>query len=68
MGEKQSFADNIGQLEQIIKNMEEGKLSLEQMLEHYSKGVELLKECKVQLDDAVGKVEEYSKSLGGTEE
>lgn len=59
----QDFASNLVALEEIIKAMETGKLSLEEMLEKYASGVDLLKICKEQLLNAEGKVEELSKSL-----
>jgi len=59
------FAENIAQLEKIIANMEAGQLSLEEMLKHYSEGVQLLISCREQLLQAEGKVEELNKQLAG---
>ena len=63
MTAKPDFAANLTALETVIKEMESGGLSLEQMLEHYARGVELLKDCKAQLQQAEGQVEILTNSL-----
>lgn len=63
MTSKPDFAANLTALETVIKEMESGGLTLEQMLEHYARGVELLKECKTQLQQAEGQVEILTNSL-----
>ncbi len=39
------------QLEEIAQNLESGNLSLEEALDQYVKGVELVKQCKGLLND-----------------
>ncbi len=46
------------QLEQIAAALESGKLSLEEAMEQYTKGVELVKECSHTLHEAKLKIEE----------
>lgn len=47
-----SFEAAIKQLEVIVQNMEAGELPLEQALDQYQKGVELLKHCRKTLTQA----------------
>lgn len=42
----------MAELEQIVANMEAGKLSLENSLAAYKRGAELLSFCRSRLDDA----------------
>jgi exodeoxyribonuclease VII small subunit len=46
------FESAMGELEQIIAEMESGKLSLENSLASYKRGAELLAQCRSQLDVA----------------
>jgi exodeoxyribonuclease VII small subunit len=48
----QSFESAMSELEQVVSNMESGKLSLEESLAAYKRGVELLQFCRASLDDA----------------
>ena len=47
-----SFESAMVELEQIIADMEAGKLSLEDSLAAYKRGAELLALCRTQLEDA----------------
>ena len=47
-----SFESAMVELEQIIADMEAGKLSLENSLAAYKRGAELLAQCRTQLEDA----------------
>ncbi len=47
----------LGELEQIVQRMEEGKLPLEESLEAYRRGAELLKHCQQQLSVAERKIQ-----------
>ena len=46
------FESAIAELEQIVANMEAGKLSLEDSLAAYKRGAELLSFCRGRLEDA----------------
>lgn len=48
----QSFESAMNELEQVVSGMESGKLSLEESLAAYKRGVELLQFCRASLDDA----------------
>jgi len=47
-----TFEDAVAELETIVTRMEDGQLSLEQSLNSYKRGAELLKFCQGQLADA----------------
>lgn len=46
------FESAMAELEQIVADMEAGKLSLEDSLAAYKRGAELLSFCRTRLDDA----------------
>jgi exodeoxyribonuclease VII small subunit len=46
------FESAMAELEQIVANMEAGKLSLEDSLSAYKRGAELLSFCRSRLEDA----------------
>ncbi|MFA6013875.1 MAG: exodeoxyribonuclease VII small subunit [Gallionellaceae bacterium] len=46
------FEAAVAELEQVVADMESGKLSLEDSLAAYQRGAELLKQCRTRLDDA----------------
>ncbi len=48
----QSFEAALAELEQVVADMESGKLSLEDSLASYKRGAELLSFCRSRLDDA----------------
>lgn len=47
-----TFESALGELESIVTRMEDGQMSLEQSLNAYKRGAELLKFCQAQLADA----------------
>ncbi len=47
-----SFEVALAELEQVVADMEVGKLSLEDSLSAYRRGAELLKICRGRLEDA----------------
>jgi len=51
------FEAALAELEQIVQNMEGGRLPLEESLEAYRRGSELLKHCQQQLSDAERKIQ-----------
>ena len=46
------FETAMAELEQVIADMESGKLSLEDSLAAYKRGAELLQQCRGRLEDA----------------
>ena len=51
-----NFESNMEDLEEIVKELEEGKLNLEQSVEKFEKGMKLSKKCSEMLDDAEKKI------------
>lgn len=50
------FEKKLKRLEEIVKAMEDGQISLEKSLEFFEEGVKLSRECSVQLQEAEQKV------------
>jgi exodeoxyribonuclease VII small subunit len=48
----QGFEAALAELEQVVADMESGKLSLEDSLAAYKRGAELLQHCRARLEDA----------------
>ncbi|MDX5446515.1 MAG: exodeoxyribonuclease VII small subunit [Zoogloeaceae bacterium] len=51
-----SFEGAITELEDIVRAMESGQISLEQALDHYQRGVGLLRYCRDTLNNAEQRV------------
>src|SRR5512145_861240 len=51
-GKTQSFEAALAELEQVVADMESGKLPLEDSLAAYKRGAELLSFCRSRLEDA----------------
>tara|TARA_R110002049_G_scaffold54607_7_gene151943 strand:+ start:369 stop:611 length:243 start_codon:yes stop_codon:yes gene_type:complete len=56
-----SFEAAIGELEEIVRAMETGQISLEQALDHYQRGVGLLRHCQ----DTLARAEQRVSQLEG---
>lgn len=53
---KKNFEESISELEEIVRKLEDGELSLEESIEYFQKGVELSKLCNKKLDEAERKI------------
>jgi exodeoxyribonuclease VII small subunit len=62
-----SFEEGLEQLEQIVKDLENGDLPLEKSLDLFEKGVKLSETCRKQLQEAEGKVEVLLRKEGRIE-
>ena len=51
-----NFEKSISELETLVENMEDDKLSLEQSLKNFEKGIQLTQQCQKALHDAEQKV------------
>ena len=51
-----SFEKALEELEALVSRMEDGKLPLEESLEAYQRGAELIKLCQAKLTDAQARV------------
>ena len=52
-----NFEASLQQLEQLVQQMEQGKLSLEESMQAFEKGIVLTRECQRALDSAEQKVQ-----------
>ena len=51
-----TFEEALGELDQIVRDLEDGNVSLEESLARYEQGVGLLKRCYTQLREAEQKI------------
>lgn len=54
---KVPFEVAIAELEQVVAILEKGDVSLDEMIEQYTKGMKLVKECSEQLDKSQSAVD-----------
>jgi exodeoxyribonuclease VII small subunit len=66
MAEKKetNFEDKIRELEEIVKELESGEVSLDNAIEKYTKAMKLAKECSDRLNAATEKVNKILKENG----
>ncbi|MBF0366634.1 MAG: exodeoxyribonuclease VII small subunit [Oligoflexia bacterium] len=57
------FETSLGELEKIVKEFESEKISLQEGLEKFERGVHLYKQCKSALSEAEKKVKILTDSL-----
>ena len=66
-----SFEDALSALENIVKDLEGGQVSLEESIDIYTRGTQLRQYCDGKLKDATARIEKITKkqdgSLGVTE-
>ena len=62
---KPLFEEALEKLEQIIGKLESDDLALDEALDYFGKGVELMKSCDAQLKGAEGKLREILKGENG---
>jgi exonuclease VII small subunit len=55
-GKKQTYEENIGQIDEILEKLENGELSLEDSINEYEKAIKLIKESEKLLEIGEGKV------------
>ncbi len=56
MAKKFDFNKGLSELEDIVKTMESGDLSLEDSLKYFEKGVALTRQCQTALSEAEQKI------------
>ncbi len=56
MAKKFDFNKGLSELEEIVKTMESGDLSLEESLKYFEKGVALTRQCQTALSEAEQKI------------
>ena len=65
MAKKETFEDNLAQLEHSVEALEQGNLTLDQALASFEKGVKHAARCQNLLKDAENKVELLLKGPDG---
>ncbi|MGX7086696.1 exodeoxyribonuclease VII small subunit [Gemelliphila palaticanis] len=60
---KNSFEDKLLELENIIKNLESNELSLDDSLEQYKNGIDIIKSCNLIIKNAEEEVSKLSEEL-----
>ncbi len=63
--EKLSFEDALGKLEAIVRDVEEGKIGLEDSIRRYEEGVKLLRRCRSILAEAEMKIQKLQTTAEG---
>lgn len=56
MSKNKNFEQTLARLEDIVKKMESGNISLDESIEIYQEGITLSKQCSSMLEEAEGKV------------
>lgn len=65
--EEMSYKEASQELERIVRSLESGELELEESLESYTRGVELLKSLRGRLATVEQKVSVLMKDVGGVD-
>ncbi len=61
-----SFEAALAELEQIVRQLEEGKASLDEAITAYERGAALKRHCEAKLREAQAKIEKISLAADGT--
>ena len=64
--QKLSFEDALQELEEIVKNLEQGDVSLEESIAVYTRGTHLKDHCAAKLKDAQARIEKIVPGPDGT--
>ena len=54
---KQTFEEALTELEKIVEKVEQGEIGLEESIEKYAQGMQLIKHCRDILDQAEKRIE-----------
>ena len=60
---KENFETSLMNLEKIVTELESGNLSLEDALERYKQGIDLIKNCNKLIEDAEKEVAKLTKDF-----
>lgn len=64
MAEKINFEKSMAELEEIVKKLEGGNISLDEMLTYFEKGTKLVADCNKVLDETEAKLNILVKKEG----
>ena len=56
MKEEKTFEENLSELENIVKELEQGNIDLEKSIDKYTEAMKLVKVCSDKLNNATEKV------------
>ena len=59
------FEDRLTALESVVERLERGDLTLEESVRLFEEGMQLSQACKVELDQAEGKIQVLVQTQGG---
>jgi exodeoxyribonuclease VII small subunit len=65
-GKRLTFEQALEKLEAIVSAIEEGQVPLEESIEKYAEGIELVKRCRAILDKAERKIQLLGKAEDGS--
>jgi exodeoxyribonuclease VII small subunit len=60
-----SFEDAMAELEEIVTALERGETSLDDAINHYTRGAQLKRHCEAKLKEAKARVEKITIGSGG---
>jgi exodeoxyribonuclease VII small subunit len=63
-GKRLTFEEALEKLEGIVSQIEEGKVSLEESIDKYAEGIQLIRQCRAILDSAEKKIQLLAKGEG----
>lgn len=63
--EKMTFEEALTALEEIVRQLEAGKVKLDEAIDFYERGTLLRRHCEKKLSDARSKIEKITASLNG---
>lgn len=63
--EKLSFEDAMGELENLVEQIEGGEIGLEEAIQRYERGIALIQRCRRVLDSAEQRIAELTTSAEG---
>ncbi len=63
---KMKFEEALSALEEIVRNLESGDVSLEESIDIYTRGTQLKAHCEERLKDATARIEKITKSADGS--
>ena len=60
-----SFEKKLKKIEEISNSLENGEIPLEKMIENFERGVKLIKECRLMLEETSKKIETLGDNASG---
>ena len=61
-----SFEKALKELEDIVRQLEQGQVELDDAIRHYERGAQLKRHCEDKLKEAKGKIERITVAADGT--